>query len=284
MPDSNPPNSAADVTDHTPALEAHLASQVELVAEPPASFYNMVWPDADPPVMSPINTLPETVYPAMDEFPYNMTMASLMNHVAAQESTGADTDAEEPLSTSPSTLPPPSNPVAPPAPLMATVFPAHVPAHLPIDMPDDMNGALTPGLTTAMNIYDFDAATALMNVATVTFGVPAQFQQQYTLNNLAPPNENIKSFLRGWVRQTTRLYGHNSQNQLQAGEKNMALNEPAVNGQINRPAFVIRASDIETDRCDLQGIDWKAMGTTFEDARERRRRTYQNYTDRKSVV
>lgn len=42
----------------------------------------------------------------------------------------------------------------------------------------------------------------------------------------------------------------------------------------------VRYSDLRGDSCDMQGIDWAAMGTTRSHARERRYLTYRNYTNK----
>jgi len=54
----------------------------------------------------------------------------------------------------------------------------------------------------------------------------------------------------------------------------------AINKQSETPApKTIKVCDLQGERCDIQGIDWKDLGITRWEARQMRRQTYRNYTN-----
>lgn len=82
-------------------------------------------------------------------------------------------------------------------------------------------------------------------------------------------NQNLTDFLYTWYRQTR-------------SSSRSALRVPwpsKANEQIAAPISHVQYADLEGDRCDLQGLNWEAMGVTRREARARRCSTYHNYTN-----
>ena len=82
-------------------------------------------------------------------------------------------------------------------------------------------------------------------------------------------NQNLTDFLYTWYRQTRST-------------SRSALRVPwpsKANEQIAAPISHVQYADLEGDRCDLQGLNWEAMGVTRREARTRRCSTYHNYTN-----
>lgn len=52
-----------------------------------------------------------------------------------------------------------------------------------------------------------------------------------------------------------------------------------VLAELNRLVKEVNYSDLDQDRCDIQGLNWSAIGTTRSRARFRRHASYRNYTN-----
>lgn len=92
-------------------------------------------------------------------------------------------------------------------------------------------------------------------------------------NMLAPGNMSLQSLVFSWAglprRDSRSLYGEDASRPClkSAGAQLVDSNKP----------FRVGYDDLEGDRCDLQGIDWEAMGVSRQSARDRRHMTYCNY-------
>ncbi|KAK7419338.1 hypothetical protein QQZ08_010921 [Neonectria magnoliae] len=85
-------------------------------------------------------------------------------------------------------------------------------------------------------------------------------------------NQSLMDFLRQWAVQA-RASPPNS------GQRAYAPCPYAIREQASRRIEEVRYPDLRGDSCDMQGLDWAAMGTTRDKARTRRFRTYKNYVN-----
>ncbi|KAK7408140.1 hypothetical protein QQX98_009669 [Neonectria punicea] len=90
---------------------------------------------------------------------------------------------------------------------------------------------------------------------------------------LGSENLSLMDFLREWAVQG-RTSPPNS------AQRIYAPCPYAIREEASRRIEVVRYSDLRGDSCDMQGIDWAAMGTTRDKARTRRLGTYKNYVNK----
>ncbi|KAF7543213.1 hypothetical protein G7Z17_g10922 [Cylindrodendrum hubeiense] len=90
---------------------------------------------------------------------------------------------------------------------------------------------------------------------------------------LGSENLGLMDFLRNWAIQA-RTSSPMSPARLSAPCPQ------SIREQANCQIDEVRYSDLRGDSCDMQGMDWAAMGTTRRHARERRSLTYRNYTNK----
>ncbi|EJT70015.1 WD-40 repeat family protein [Gaeumannomyces tritici R3-111a-1] len=92
-------------------------------------------------------------------------------------------------------------------------------------------------------------------------------------NFLAPGNMSLQSLVFSWVGQPRHalrsLYGEDTSRPCFNSASAQLLDS-------NKP-FRVEYGHLEGDRCDLQGIDWEAMGVSRQSARDRRLMTYRNF-------
>lgn len=81
-------------------------------------------------------------------------------------------------------------------------------------------------------------------------------------NSLTPVNHDLKQFLITWLVDP-RLQQRPT--------------ETGIKCQMGKTVTRVRYQDLYGDRCDLQGIDWTAMGVTRQQARDQRTKTFRNY-------
>lgn len=87
---------------------------------------------------------------------------------------------------------------------------------------------------------------------------------------LGPENYNLPDFMRVWAWQNGTLA---------ARERGRYPWPDRINSQMSQNISSVDYTDLEGDRCDVQGIDWEDLGITRSDARERRFNTYKNYVN-----
>lgn len=85
-------------------------------------------------------------------------------------------------------------------------------------------------------------------------------------------NMNLGDFLSDWATTVPRrVPGHS---------KKGVPSQAAITSHIlARDLMPMRRCDLQGDDCDIQRIDWKDLGVTRLEARQRRRATYKNYTN-----
>ncbi|KAI0159424.1 WD40-repeat-containing domain protein [Pestalotiopsis sp. NC0098] len=146
-----------------------------------------------------------------------------------------------------SSYPPPPPP--PPPPITETV-PPHgngptLPQTLPADLEDEL-GFVTHGL----------------------IPVPMSNPNHQTLG---PDNFGLVAFLRTWARLGRTREGH-------PWPGIEGINALANEKDVHRVTY----RNLKGDECDFQGIDWKKMGISRTQARDRRKTTYKNYVNKPS--
>ncbi|KAH8736750.1 hypothetical protein BGZ61DRAFT_524990 [Ilyonectria robusta] len=90
---------------------------------------------------------------------------------------------------------------------------------------------------------------------------------------LGSENLGLIDFVRNWAIQA----------RMASSQSTARSNAPcphSIREQATRQIDEVRYSDLQGDACDMQGIDWAAMGTTRSHARKRRYLTYRNYTNK----
>ncbi|KAK4101711.1 hypothetical protein N658DRAFT_506884 [Parathielavia hyrcaniae] len=87
---------------------------------------------------------------------------------------------------------------------------------------------------------------------------------------IGPSNLSLTDFLRHWARQSRILQG------MARGSCPWPAKITSLDA--SKPSSV-EYQDLQGDRCDFQGVDWKYIGVTRRDARERRLLTYSNYVN-----
>ena len=106
--------------------------------------------------------------------------------------------------------------------------------------------------------------------STVWFPVPAPpaFVSP-NMSNLHPANYGLVEFLQQWSLTGARK--SKGQGRFPWPQRVMDLSHAHLTH--------VQYADLVVDECDIQGIDWRDLGVTRRDARERRRLTYRNYTN-----
>ncbi|KAI8151875.1 putative WD repeat-containing protein [Colletotrichum sp. SAR 10_70] len=84
-------------------------------------------------------------------------------------------------------------------------------------------------------------------------------------STLGPENLCLRDFLRDWAWRNRN------------GPRPSIR---SISAQSAQKVARVRFSDLEGDRCDLQGIDWEDLGVLRSEARVRRKLDYKNYTNR----
>ncbi|CAD6448041.1 ee698df4-0457-4e18-8f18-a4034454f35a [Sclerotinia trifoliorum] len=85
-------------------------------------------------------------------------------------------------------------------------------------------------------------------------------------------NMNLGDFLSDWATTVPRKVAGQS--------KRGVPSQAAITSHIlARDLMPMRRCDLQGDDCDIQRIDWKDLGVTRLEARQRRRATYKNYTN-----
>ncbi|KAK3394808.1 WD40-repeat-containing domain protein [Podospora didyma] len=91
-------------------------------------------------------------------------------------------------------------------------------------------------------------------------------------NMLGPSNYRLVDFLHHWARQARSLPGT-------ARVIGRCPWPAKINEMATKEVKHVQYADLHGDLCDIQGIDWEALGVTRKEARERRLNTYKNYTN-----
>ncbi|KAL8377793.1 hypothetical protein RB595_008464 [Gaeumannomyces hyphopodioides] len=94
-------------------------------------------------------------------------------------------------------------------------------------------------------------------------------------NLLAPGNMSLQSLVFSWAglsRHALRsLHGKDT--------SRPCFNSASAQLVDSNKPFRVEYDDLEGDRCDLQGIDWEAMGVSRQSARDHRHKTYRNFVN-----
>ncbi|KAI9650513.1 hypothetical protein NHQ30_000529 [Ciborinia camelliae] len=85
-------------------------------------------------------------------------------------------------------------------------------------------------------------------------------------------NMNFGDFLNDWARSLARRGLNQTRTK---GPSQTAINSHCL----ARNLQPVRRCDLQGEKCDIQRIDWKDLGVTRLEARQRRRITYRNYTN-----
>ncbi|KAF7559709.1 hypothetical protein G7046_g4449 [Stylonectria norvegica] len=91
---------------------------------------------------------------------------------------------------------------------------------------------------------------------------------------LGSENLGLIDFLRNWAHMARLMPPPPSERKLKVPSL------PSIREQAILPVDEVGYEDLDGDFCDLQGVNWKDMGTTRRDARERRYLTYRNYVNK----
>ena len=146
-------------------------------------------------------------------------------------------------------------PPQPMGPLPAGVTPA-LPHHLP---QPSLAGLETSTMTTTPSLSDDDFDNQLMPSTTNAVVMGSE-------------NHGLGEFLQAWAQVGSPI------------STRRASNAPPDIRQIRdeaaRKVREVKYEDLEGDHCDMQGLNWAAMGTSRKAARTRRRICYKNYVNR----
>lgn len=89
---------------------------------------------------------------------------------------------------------------------------------------------------------------------------------------LGPGNYGLTDFLHRWARQSRPT-------QAASRERGRFPWPNKINELAAKEVARVRYDDLGGDRCDMQGIDWRELGVSRSEARERRLLTYNNYVN-----
>lgn len=105
----------------------------------------------------------------------------------------------------------------------------------------------------------------------VTHGLIPVLMSNPNHQTLGPDNFGLVAFLRTWARLGRTREGH-------PWPGIEGINALANEKDVHRVTY----RNLKGDECDFQGIDWKKMGISRTQARDRRKTTYKNYVNKPS--
>ncbi|CAM1507239.1 Fc.00g068800.m01.CDS01 [Cosmosporella sp. VM-42] len=93
---------------------------------------------------------------------------------------------------------------------------------------------------------------------------------------LGSENLGLIDLLRVWAQTAYHAHHRSPMSPIRENVPHM----PSIREQALRQIDEVQYANLQGDSCDMQGMDWAAMGTTREEARARRYKTYRNYVNK----